>query len=79
MINVKEENKRQSNNIKEGTNEFLDNQRQQFENTTSNVSELTNKIKILSMTIKEVIYSYIYNSFCFFFKMLTNYEYLDTR
>ena len=36
MINVKEENKIQSNNIKEGTNEFLDNQRQQIENTTSN-------------------------------------------
>ena len=48
MINVKEESKSQSNNIKEGTNEFLDNQRQQFENTTSNVSELT-----------KVIYSYI--------------------
>ena len=47
MINVKEENKRQSNNIKIGTNEFLD-KRQQFENTTSNISKLT-----------KVIYSYI--------------------
>ncbi|MDF2738348.1 MAG: hypothetical protein K0S93_2208 [Nitrososphaeraceae archaeon] len=44
MVNVKEENKRQSNNIKEGTNKFLDNQRQQLENTTSTISETTNNI-----------------------------------
>jgi len=43
MINTKEENKRQGNNIKEGTNEFLDNQRQQLENTTSTISETTNR------------------------------------
>jgi hypothetical protein len=45
MINVKEENKnKQNSNIKEGTNEFLNNQRQQLENTTSTISESTNKI-----------------------------------
>ena len=44
MVNVKEENKRQSNNIKEWKNRFLDNQRQQLENTTSTFSETTNKI-----------------------------------
>ena len=46
MIDVKEENenKQSNNNIKEETNEFLDNQRQQIENTTSTVSETTNKI-----------------------------------
>ena len=31
-------------NVKEKTNEFLDNQRQQLENTTSTISETTNKI-----------------------------------
>ena len=44
MKNLKEENKSQSNNIKEETNEFLDNQRQQLENTTSTISETTNNI-----------------------------------
>ena len=43
MINTKEENKRQGNNIKEGTNKFLNNQRQQLENTTSTISETTNR------------------------------------
>jgi hypothetical protein len=44
MVNLKEENKEQSNNIKEDTKEFLDNQRQQLANTTSTISETTNKI-----------------------------------
>ncbi|HET9806958.1 MAG TPA: hypothetical protein VFP49_08630 [Nitrososphaeraceae archaeon] len=44
MVNVKEENKKQSNNIKEETNKFLYNQRQQLENTISTISESTNKI-----------------------------------
>ena len=44
MVNLKEENKVQSNNIKEDTKEFLDNQRQQLANTTSTISETTNKI-----------------------------------
>ena len=45
MVNVKyEKNKKQSNNIKEAK-EFLDDQRQQLENTTtSTISESTNKI-----------------------------------
>ena len=43
MVNVKEETKnKQSNNIKEEAKEFLDNQRQQLENTTSTISETTN-------------------------------------
>src|SRR5215208_6483167 len=42
MVNVKEENKVQSNNIKEETKEFLDHQRQQLANTTSTISETTN-------------------------------------
>ena len=44
MVNLKEENKVQSNNIKEETKEFLDNQRQQLANTTSTISEKTNSI-----------------------------------
>ena len=44
MVNLKEENKVQSNNIKEDTKEFLDNQRQQLANTTSTISETTNNI-----------------------------------
>jgi hypothetical protein len=44
MVNVKEENKKQSNNItNEGTNEYSDNQRQQLENTVSNISNITNR------------------------------------
>ena len=39
MVNLKDENKKQSEIIKEGTKKFLDNQRQQLENTTSNISE----------------------------------------
>jgi ABC-type transporter Mla subunit MlaD len=45
MVNVKEEAKnKQSNNIKEEAKEFLDNQRQQLKNTTSTISESTNKV-----------------------------------
>ena len=44
MTNLKEENKGQSSNIKNETHEFLDNQRQQLENTTFTISESTNKI-----------------------------------
>ena len=42
MVNVNEENKIQSNNIKKETKEFLDDQRQQLANTTSTISETTN-------------------------------------
>ncbi|MDW3627277.1 MAG: hypothetical protein QOK72_11595 [Nitrososphaeraceae archaeon] len=44
MTNLENENKKQSNNIKEETGEFLDQQRQQIENTTSTLSETTNKV-----------------------------------
>jgi hypothetical protein len=44
MSNLKDENKKQSNTIKEGTEKFLDQQRQQIENTTSNISDSTNKV-----------------------------------
>ena len=38
MTNLKEENKKQSDNIKEETENFANQQRQQIENTTSNIS-----------------------------------------
>jgi len=44
MSNLKDENRKQSNTIKEGTEKFLDQQRQQIENTTSNISSTTNKV-----------------------------------
>ena len=44
MTNLENENKKQSNNIKEGTGKFLDQQRQQIENTVSNISDTTNKV-----------------------------------
>ena len=44
MSNLKDENRKQSNTIKEGTEKFLDQQRQQIENTTSNISDTTNKV-----------------------------------
>jgi hypothetical protein len=44
MSNLKDENRKQSNTIKEGTEKFLDQQRQQIENTTSNISDTTNKL-----------------------------------
>ncbi|HJT83208.1 MAG TPA: hypothetical protein VJ697_01890 [Nitrososphaeraceae archaeon] len=44
MVNVKEENKKQINNIIEGNKDFLESQKQQLENTTSTISETSNKI-----------------------------------
>lgn len=44
MVNLREENKVQGNNIKEETTEYLDNQRQELSNTTSTISETTNII-----------------------------------
>ncbi len=56
MVNVKEEAKnKQSNNIKEEAKEFLDNQRQQLENTTSTISETTNNINEYQKTNKAII------------------------
>src|SRR5215204_5556930 len=44
MTNLESENKKQSNNTKEGTCKFLDQQRQQIENTASNISDTSNKV-----------------------------------
>ncbi len=44
MTKLENENKRVNNNIKEGTEKFLDQQRQQIANTTSNISDTTNKV-----------------------------------
>src|SRR5687767_9896128 len=44
MTNLENENKKQSNNIKEETGKFLDQQKQQIANTTSNISDTTNKV-----------------------------------
>src|ERR687897_2114266 len=44
MTNLENENKKQSNNTKEETGKFLDQQRQQIANTTSNLSETTNEV-----------------------------------
>ncbi|HSL13716.1 MAG TPA: hypothetical protein VK882_05625, partial [Nitrososphaeraceae archaeon] len=44
MTNLENENKKQSNNIKEETGKFLDQQRQQIANTTSDLSDTTNKV-----------------------------------
>src|SRR5215207_8543746 len=45
MTNLENENKKQSNNtIKEETGKFLDQQRQQIENTVSNISDTSNKV-----------------------------------
>jgi hypothetical protein len=44
MTNLENENKKQSNSLKEETGKFLDQQRQQIENTTSNISDTTNKV-----------------------------------
>lgn len=38
MTNLENENKKQTNNVKEETGKFLDQQRQQITNTTSNIS-----------------------------------------
>ena len=44
MTNLENENKRVNNNIKEGTEKFLDQQKQQIANTTSNISDTTNQV-----------------------------------
>ena len=44
MSNLKDENKKQSNTIKEETQNFLDQQKQQMANTTSNISNTTNRV-----------------------------------
>ena len=44
MTNLDNEIKKQSNNTKEETGKFLDQQRQQIANTTSNISDTTNKV-----------------------------------
>ncbi len=44
MTNLENENKKQSNISKEETGKFLDQQRQQIANTTSNISDTTNKV-----------------------------------
>ena len=44
MTNLENENKKQTNNVKEETGKFLDQQRQQIANTTSNISDTTNKV-----------------------------------
>ena len=49
MTNLENENKKQSNIIKEETGKFLDQQRQQIENTTSTISDTTNKLLIMLM------------------------------
>ena len=44
MTNLENEIKKQSNNTKEETSKFLDQQRQQIANTTSNISDTTDKV-----------------------------------
>ena len=44
MSNLKDENKKQSNTIKEETEHFLNQQKQQMANTTSNISNITNRV-----------------------------------
>ena len=44
MTNLENENKKQSNISKEETGKFLDQQRQQIANTTSNISDTTNNV-----------------------------------
>ena len=44
MTNTENENKKQSNTTKEEAGKFLDQQRQQIENTVSNISDTTNKV-----------------------------------
>src|SRR5215211_9418621 len=43
MTNLENENKKVNNDIIEGTKQFLDQQRQQIKNTTSNISDTSNK------------------------------------
>ena len=44
MTNLKEENKKLNNNIKEGIEKFLDKEKQQIENITSTISEITHPV-----------------------------------
>jgi len=44
MTNLENEIKKQSNNTEEDTSKLLDQQRQQIANTTSNISDTTNKV-----------------------------------
>jgi F0F1-type ATP synthase membrane subunit b/b' len=44
LTNLKEENKKLNNNIKEGTEKFLDEEKQQIENITSTISEITEQV-----------------------------------
>ena len=44
MTNLENENKKVNNDTKEGTGKFLNQQRQQIANTTSNISDTTNKV-----------------------------------
>jgi ABC-type transporter Mla subunit MlaD len=44
MVNSKDENKKPSNTIKEGTETILDQQKQQVANTISTISETTNRV-----------------------------------
>ena len=44
MSNLKDENKKQSNTIKEETEHFLNQQKQQMANTTSNISNIINMV-----------------------------------
>ena len=44
MTNLENENKKQSNNTQEERGKFLDQQRQQIANTTSTISDTTNKV-----------------------------------
>ena len=44
MTNLENETKKQTNNVKEETGKFLDQQRQQIANTTSNISDTANKV-----------------------------------
>ncbi len=55
MSNLKDENKKQSNNIKEGTENFLDQQKQQMANTTSNISNTKNKKKQIMKSLRKVL------------------------
>ena len=44
MVNLKEETKKQINDIKEENKDFLESQNRELENITSNISETTTKI-----------------------------------
>jgi hypothetical protein len=58
MTNLKEENKKPSDYIKEEAENFANQQKRQVENTTSNIQDTTNKI---TNTINEYQNTYNYN------------------